>query len=199
MLVMLLIEKDVAPLPNWRDIKVNYEDEDFSDKNVRGRKEKWVPPSESEFMDKESDKQSIESLLNKWKYIGEAIMQHEEKQPIKGLKEKWETPDIDSPVRSEEREKLIRMDDIEYNPVSSTEPNIFEGESSRRTVIRHLKNIASSQSRIISLLRRIEDKYRNDKRCGIKDMTKHRSIADDLNDLDMESLSMSDAAALSLG
>ena len=188
------------PLSSWREIKqgsIEHVEGDNSN-NVRGLKEKWELPDEN---DSENDKEAIKTLLEKWKSDDKQIINNEE-HSITGLKEKWDEKDI--PLSNvNEGYAEYRLDNLESNPPlqnpaqsSSSNSLDLQNDSPQGSLLTHMKDIASSQAKIIHILRRIEAKYRSDKQCSFTGVTnKQKSILDELNELDSDSL---DKAALDL-
>ena len=209
------------PLETWREIKqgsIDYVD-GYSEReeSIKGLKEKWEEEmtknklSDKKFGEEKTDK----SLLDKWKSIGDNIVDSYDTSEVIGLKEKWDLDEMEPPAlrrderakhrpykigrargRGELQERPFKMVDIETLP--PVKKRTYLGDPSKQNaLIRRLKDIESSQTKILSLLGRIEDKYRNNKKCI--DVEVHNSVVDDLNDLNMELSTLSDKAKLSLG
>lgn len=152
------------------------EEDEFAVRNVKGLKEKWELPNENVFAE---SKEEARHLLEKW---------DDEKLDLKtapeGLKEKWDLAD-------------------EINVQHPTLPSFTEKyrytEKERRNLIGHLQDVAYSQSKILSLLKRIERRYDGKKKCSHDNLKDQKSTIIDLNSLDMKSSALSDDITLSLG
>lgn len=168
-------------------------DDDDNDLSGKQTAKEWdLLESDVDFSRNMAQKGGIRDLVEKWDTADDDLLKIGGEK--KGLIEKW---DEDNKKKRDRKEDILdgwksgKIANLKIKPMSFTEPYNFKKEwrdLSRSNVVDDLQAMADLQWKIISTLKKVERKSKENN-CNLRDLTQRRAAVSDLKetlDLDIQ-------------